>query len=103
MYRMMKITVILVMGLIFLSSAALARAVWVEGRVTKTPWKKDSEYLIQVDKITYTVLPDIRITRRVLRNPGAWDEKTAGMRAIFTGQKIMVKLHKNKVIQIILF
>lgn len=103
MYRMMKITVILVMGLTLFFSAAFARAVWVEGRVTRTPWKKDREYLIQVDKTTYTVLPDIRITRRVLRNPGAWDEKSASIRSIFTNQKIMVKVHKNKVIQIILF
>lgn len=99
------IIIFIVFGM--LSSASLVfadnRAVWIDGEVTRTPVMVDSHYMIEVNGITYNILPDIRITLKYLRNQGAYNEKNATVRSISMGQKITMKVRKKDVVQIILF
>ena len=84
-----------------ISSFAFARPVWIEGSVTRSPWPKDSHYYIEVDKQTYRILPDIRITYRYLRNKRAYNEEKASVNSIFTGHQVSMKVNKKDVLQII--
>ena len=95
--------IIVCMVLLCLSSIAVARGIWIEGKVTKTPWKVNSNYQIKVNKISYEIMPDARITYRYERNKGAYNEEKAGINSIRIQQSIMIKAYKNKIIQIILF
>ena len=95
----------IVLGLIIVISDLLAGqpAVWIEGSVTKTPWIVDSRHMIEVNGGAYCLLPDIRISHRYLRNKGAYDERNVKVNSIIKGQKIMIKVRKKDVVQIILF
>ena len=73
--RNKKILIFILFSVLISASAALSRAVWMEGKVTRAPWMVDSHYNIEVNKITYNILSDIRITYRYMRNEGAYDEK----------------------------
>ncbi len=79
------------------------RAVWVAGEVTQRPWRAGDHRMIGVDGTAYKILSGIRITHRYLRNPGAYDERSATVDSISTGRKIMIKVRKKDIIQIILF
>ncbi|MCP4670558.1 MAG: hypothetical protein GY857_04570 [Desulfobacula sp.] len=80
------------------------RAFWIEGEVTHRPYKiENTHYMIEVNKVTYKILDDIRITHRYLRNKGAYDESSASIDSISTGRTIMIKARKKEIIQIILF
>ena len=79
------------------------QAVWIEGKVTRKPWRIDSHSMIEVDWKPYKILSDIRVTHRYLRNKGAYDEKISNIYSIYMGQKITMKVKKKEVIQIILY
>lgn len=98
-----KFISLIIMVLAAVSSLALARGVWIEGEVTKAPWKVNSQYRIEVDGISYGIMSDARITYRYERNRGAYDERKVEIRFIRMGHKIMIKAYKNNIIQIILF
>lgn len=104
--RLIKpIVILIIVGVLSSASVSLAgnRAIWIEGEVTKSPVMAASHQMIEVEKVSYRILPDIRITHRYLRNKGAYDEKNVSTNSISTGQKIMMKVRKKDVIQIILF
>ncbi|MCP4413689.1 MAG: hypothetical protein GY808_14105 [Gammaproteobacteria bacterium] len=105
--RLRKSCIILAIlfGVLCTASVSLAtnRAIWIEGEVTHSPMRVGSHYTIEVDGIFYKILPDIRITYRYLRNEGAYNEKNINIDSISTGKKIMMKVRKENVIQIILF
>ena len=86
--KKMVIIIFIVFGISGSISVSFAdnRAFWIEGKVTRTPWRADPHYMIQVNGVDYTILPDIRITHRYLRNKGAYDEKNATVHSISTGQ-----------------
>jgi hypothetical protein len=84
-------------------SSAFARPVWIEGIVTRSPWPKDNHYYIEVDKQTYRILPDIRITYRYKRNKRAYNEEKASVRSLFKGHQVSMKINKKDVLQIIRF
>lgn len=94
----------LILSILFSSSVVLSKtsAVWVEGEVTRKPWKQQNIDYIEVDGLSYTIRPDIPVVHRYQRDPGAWDEEPSGIYAIFSGQRIMIKVMANDVIQIIL-
>jgi len=105
--RLIKTVILffILIGILGSASVSLARqhAVWIEGKVTKAPWTVNSHHMIEVDWKPYKVLSDIRITYRYLRNKGAYDEKQSDFNLILPGQKIMMKVRKKDVLQIILF
>ena len=104
--RLIKpIIILIIVGVLSSTSVSLAgnRAVWIEGEVTRTPWMAGSYYMIEVDWKPYTLLADTIVTHRYLRNKGAYDEKISSIHSILLGRKIMMKVRKKEVIQIILF
>ena len=78
-------------------------AVWVQGEVTRTTWTENNYNMVEVNGVTYRILPDIRVTYRYLRNKGAYNEKSSSVNSIYLGQKITMKVRRLDVIQIILF
>jgi len=103
--KTLRSLILIALGLLILTPVLFAGqpAVWIEGSVTRAPWIKDAHHMIEVDWKPYKVLSDIRITYRYLRNKGAYDEKQSHINLILPGQKIMMKVRKKDVVQIILF
>jgi len=99
------IMILILFGLLSSASVLFAgnRAFWIDGKVSRAPWMGESYYMIEVDGLTYKILPGIRITHRYLRNKGAYNEENATVHSISTNQNIMIKVRKKDVIQIILF
>lgn len=86
-----------------LSTAAFARAVWVEGTVTKAPHKIYGHYYIHMNGNLYKILPNVRITRRYERSRGAFDEEKASLDSISRHQRILMNADHNNVNRIILY
>lgn len=101
--KLKKISVLMVLLLFFSSSAGLANAVWVSGKVTRKPHEINNSCYIQVDGDLYRILFDIPIYYRYERSPGAFNERKAYLSSICIHQKIMIKVRKNQIIQIILY
>ena len=98
---------IIIVLLIFLCSAlpvsSKPLAVWIEGTVTRSPKMMNGNYYVMVNDHLYRILPDIRISYRYKRDPGAYSEKPAYVSSILKGQKIMIKVKHEDIYQIILF
>jgi len=94
-----------ILALLVFSSPGLAnnQAVWVYGKVTRSPHQIDSRTYIQVDGELYKILPDIRITYRYERNRGAFNERKARLFAIGKSQEVAMRVRDNEVHQIILY
>ena len=86
-----------------LSTFAFARAVWVEGTVTKTPYKIYNHYYIHVNGNLYKILPNTRITYRYEWSPGAFNEKKSSLNSISSHQNILMNVNHNNVSRIIIY
>lgn len=95
--------VLLILILMVTGTAVSSPAVWVYGHVTRAPRLQGKFHEIEVNKVTYRISAEARISKRTLRRAGAYDERPATVHAILTGQKISMKVRKKLVIQIILF
>jgi len=82
---------------------ANTQPVWVYGKVTKAPHQINSKTYLQVDGELYKILPDIRITYRHERRPGAFDERSVRSFAIRKYQDIAMRVKNREVLQIILY
>jgi hypothetical protein len=95
----------LLVALAILEAPASAgdHAVWIDGNVTRAPWRTESHYYVEVDNMPYRILPEIKIYHRYRRGEKAYDEEIANVHSISTGQKIWIKVRHNDVQQIIIF
>lgn len=98
-----KISAVMLVLLLFFTSAAFANAVWISGKVTQEPHEINDSYYIQVDGDLYRILPDIPIFYRYERSPGAFNDEKTDLYSIGKNQEIMMKVRKNQVTQIIIY
>lgn len=101
--RNLLLIVLVVLSVSIAPATAITPAVWVDGNVTRAPWKMESDTYVEVDHLRYRILPGIRVSYRYLRNETAYAEKVSDLHSIVNGQKIWVKVRNNDVEQIILF
>jgi hypothetical protein len=73
--------------------------VWIEGKVTAKPWADNYRH-IEVDKKTYTLMPDIRIAVRYQTQPGIINERQVDFHQIRQGQHITMKVEGLRVYEI---
>ena len=100
--RKLLIAAMLVTCSLLFSSTALGIGVWVEGEVTKAPYKKDGIHYMAVDGETYRILEDVRVERRYYPRKGAYNHKKATLSAVLKYQDVMMKVNRMEVLRIII-
>ncbi len=75
-----------------------AIGMWVDGKVTRSPWRDDGIYL-QVNKVTYKVMPECEILRVYTVDRSDYKEEIA-ISAIKKGNKLLLLAEGNRVYKI---
>ena len=103
LYKRNVLLIALIMLFTVVASATelQAHGIWVEGVVTKAPWKSD--YLrLKVDRVVYIILPKCRVFRQVQSAEGAYGKEPATWDVIKEGDKVNVKAQGNRIFDILI-
>ena len=99
--RMLAIVVLVLAGLAGAVRPASAVGVWWEGVVTQAPVIDAVKQEIGVNKITFTVLPDAGIHRKVVDSDGIVHEEPISLRDVREGDKVLVRIQGHRIHQIL--
>lgn len=83
-------------------ATAMARVVWLEGRVTRGLWTETHRYL-EVAGVRYTLMPkNVRVSLRYRETGGRWGEAPAALGELRTGQKVRILTQGRRIYRIII-
>lgn len=97
-----KLLVIAIAGLLLFafSGPLFARAVWMKGTVTKTPWV-DTATRIEIDKNIYTLmLKDDKYERHYLDQSQTWHMEKWPITSLRVGQEVLIKADGRKIYEL---
>ena len=72
---------------------------WVSGEVTRSPWVEKYDK-IEVDGVTYTIMPKTRILREYTDANGADQRQTYSLNQLHRGLKINIRIQGTRVYEI---
>ena len=73
---------------------------WVAGEVTKSPWKQKYDK-IEVDGVTYTIMPKIKIRREFTDNKGADQKQPYSLNRLHRGMEITIRVQGTRIYEIL--
>lgn|GEM_PF-5049613 len=81
---------------------ALAIGVWAEGHVTRSAWNEGSFHYIEVDRINYLLMPELRVLTYRVDSQGIGHEEPSTLSSVRTGLRVSIKAEGSRIYDILI-
>lgn len=94
------VAIILLLGCLFMGTAAWAQTEVYQGTVTRSPWQ-DKYTRVEIDHKLYTFMPDAKLRQRTLTTDGRYNEKTISYYNVFTGKEVEFQAQGRRIYSLV--